>query len=112
MRRKDHFGGNLHYRIPGINGGAALKSLSEEIDKVPYSRRYWIFTIIFVAELMFTLLEDRADFLGPLGITLSIFTLSYLGSLIVDREKRFKAIYSIAFTLYILLMIGRHKVLR
>ena len=86
--------------------------LSQEIDRVPPSRRYLVFVIIFVAEMAFSLFDGHVDFLGPLGITLALFLVSYLGSLIVGRENRFKAIYSIAFTLYILLTLGRHKLLK
>lgn len=70
--------------------------LSREIDKVPYGRRYWLFVIIFIAELVL-----RRSFIIPL----SIFILSYLGSLLVDEERRFEALYSIALVLYILTTI-------
>jgi len=62
--------------------------------------------------MIFGLLDGQPDFLRPLEVTLWIFSLSYLGSLIVDRERRFKAFYSISLTLYILLLIGRHRPLR
>ncbi len=89
--------------------------LSREIEKACGNRQYMIFAIIFVAEMIFTLFDGigfHDAFWRSVGFCLGLFIISYVGSLIMDREKRFKALYSIAFTLYILALVGRHKSLR
>src|SRR5215813_13597804 len=90
----------------------ALVYLSREIDNVPHSRRDLIFAIICVGETAFAMLHGvrfLSAFWRSFVVTLALFVLSYLGSLIVIRGKRAKALYSIAFVLYFLMLIGRHK---
>jgi len=97
----------------------ALVYLSREIDNVPHSRRDLIFAIICVGETAFAMLHGvrfLSAFWRSFVVTLALFFLSYLGSLIVIRGKRFKALYSIAkalysiaFVLYFLMLIRRHK---
>jgi hypothetical protein len=89
--------------------------LSRELDKVPYGRRHRIFAIIFVAEMVFDLVDGRGfpdAFGAALGLTIAIFLLAYFGSQIVDDGKRFQAFNSIAFALYFLIVFSRHQMLK
>jgi hypothetical protein len=72
--------------------------LSKEIGRVLHKKRYWIFYIIFVAELL------RAPE-SAFWKSLLIFLISYAGSLLFDPANRIKALYALGFGIYFLMTL-------
>jgi hypothetical protein len=77
------------------------RPLSKEIGRVPHEKRYWVFWIILVGEL----LSGKSPG-ASLGSSLGVLLFSYLGSLLVEERNRGRALISIALALYFLMTIS------